>query len=30
MALIKGALACYNNTHSLQQVGIVPAASGLH
>lgn len=30
MALIKGALAAFNNTFTLQQAGIVPAASGLH
>ena len=30
MALIKGALASYNNTFTLQQVGAVPDASGLH
>ena len=30
MALLKGALACYQNTSTLQQVGIVPAPSGLH
>jgi nicotinate-nucleotide--dimethylbenzimidazole phosphoribosyltransferase len=30
MALLKGALASFNNTFTLQQAGIVPAASGLH
>ncbi len=30
MALIKGALACYTQTFTLQQIGAGPSASGLH